>query len=444
MKQERNYLVNFNYIGMCVDILRNTGLIILVGITIWLGSTGVGKLLYTPQYTASATLVVQNKGNQDIYASLSTASSMAGAFSEVFQSDALRTLITEDVGEGVSGSIACSHIPETNLIMLQTTSADPRQAYLFIHSALKNYQSVSEYIFSNASLELVQEPSVPSVPSNASWFLTNRYKLCLLGMAGITGIIVLFYLLRYTVKDSGAAAELLDGEVIGVIPFEKKRIGRKKEKKKSLLLNSPVVSMKYAEECRKIEAKVEKYLRKNNLQVLLVGSISENEGKSTVAANLALAMAEKHKKVLLIDGDFRKPAQYKVFDMKDGNAPKSLSDFIYEKASLSEVIKYSSHHKIWELFQYYSEEKPAEILQTDRLENLLKTCREKMDYIIIDSSPMAVAADAEMWGRFVDSYLFVVRQDWSDLRVINDTVDLVWESGKDFAGFVLNGFRESI
>ena len=71
----------------------------------------------------------------------------------------------------------------------------------------------------------------------------------------------------------------------------------------------------------------------------------------------------------------------------------------------------------------------------------MNTWREEMDYIIIDSSPTAVSTDSEVWMQLADTVLLVIRQDWSDVRVINDTVDLVWQSDTDFAGFVLNAFR---
>ena len=65
-----------------------------------------------------------------------------------------------------------------------------------------------------------------------------------------------------------------------------------------------------------------------------------------------------------------------------------------------------------------------------------------MSYIVVDCSPVAAAADAEIWMQYVDTAVLVVRQDMADLRVINDTVDLIWKSTGDFAGFILNAFRK--
>ena len=112
------------------------------------------------------------------------------------------------------------------------------------------------------------------------------------------------------------------------------------------------------------------------------------------------------------------------------------------KASWKEAIVRNKKSGVWELFLYRPLSNLSEILNSDRLDELLKNCRKEMDYIIIDSSPTSVATDAEVWMQLADTVLLVVRQDWSDVRIINDTVDLIWQSSGDFAGFVLNAFHE--
>ena len=64
-----------------------------------------------------------------------------------------------------------------------------------------------------------------------------------------------------------------------------------------------------------------------------------------------------------------------------------------------------------------------------------------MDVIVVDCPPIVAAADAEIWMHQADTVALVVRQDFSDIRVINDTVDLIWKSVGDFAGTILNAFR---
>ena len=225
MQRELFRLDEISVRGLCLDLLKNLWMILLGAAAVWMAATGIHNMIYDPAYTSSATLVVTEKGENSTYASLSTAASMADVFGQVFQSEALRDRIISDVGEEIEGSISCVPISETNLLVLSVTSPDPRQAYLFINSALTHYEDVASDVFSNAALQIVQEPEVPEFPSNTSWFLAHRNLLTVLGAVGAAAVIMLFYLLRMTVKNAAAAERQLDGKVRGVIPYEKKEQG---------------------------------------------------------------------------------------------------------------------------------------------------------------------------------------------------------------------------
>lgn len=441
MERELFRLDEISWRGLCMDLLRNAWMILAAAVTVWLAVGGVHNLIYQPQYTASSTLVVSVGGQSNAYTSLTTATQMADVFGQVFQSEALRKAIVEDVGEEIQGTISCTPIEETNLLVLSTTSPDPRQAYLFINSALEHYESVAGDVFSNATLEVVQEPEVPSAPSNTSWIMSRRYLLVLMGAAGMAAVICLFYVLRFTVKNEVCASRQLDGKIRGVIPFEKKSSAAGiRNPKQALLLNSPLVSMNFAEAGRSAEAAVEHHMRRHHQKILLVTSVTENEGKSTVAANIALALAEKRKKVLLVDGDMRRPAQHKVFEVRE-KGMASLDQVISDKAAWRDAVSYSRHDRIWRLFQFRPASNPAALLGEAVKGKLMEEWKQEFDYIILDSSPAAVSTDAEIWMEAADAVLLVVREDWADIRVINDTVDIIWQSGKDFAGFILNGFH---
>ena len=207
------------------------------------------------------------------------------------------------------------------------------------------------------------------------------------------------------------------------------------------MLNSSLVSMNFAEASRRMETKLEYYMRRQKKKILFVTSILENEGKSTVASNIALALAEKHKKVLLLDGDFKKPAQAKIFSYVTEETGSFEQVLRGEKAWRDVMV---TDHKtgLRQLFLSREVTESSRIMDPSGLDSMIKEMRQEMDYIVIDGSPTAVSTDAELWMHVSDTVLLVVRQDWSDARVINDTVDLIWQISGGFAGFVLNSFRE--
>ena len=82
------------------------------------------------------------------------------------------------------------------------------------------------------------------------------------------------------------------------------------------------------------------------------------------------------------------------------------------------------------------------MLAGPELRQLIEQLKESMDLIVVDCPPVVAAADAEIWMHQADTVVLVVRQDVSDIRVINDTVDLIWKSTGDFSGIILNAFRQ--
>lgn len=441
MKDNEISLDTISMDGVRRELLKNWWVIICFAIGVFLGATGLGKLTYTPEYTATATLVVRVQGD-DAYSSLTQTTQMAAVYSEVFQSNALRNVISESIGEEVQGSIACTQIESTNLVSLSAASPTPRQAYLFIHAALENYENIAGYVFTDASLELVQEPDVPETPSNSSILLDNRVLLTLAGALGMAALIVVLYVMRQTVKVSTQAGTLLDGNIIGTIPHERK-LQRNRKRKKGvipLVITSPLISMAYAESVRRCASWLDNRMSDKGQQVLLFLSVLENEGKSSVLVNTAIALSELGKKVLVIDGDFRKPALYKILGKKD--TKDGLSQALEKKQDVNECVQYMKSAGIYACLQYVSMSDPAKVLNSRALSSFLEAARKSYDYILIDCCPAAVGADAEVWMRRADSVVVVVREDTADVRAINDTVDMIDKGTGDFSGFILNNFHD--
>ena len=126
MNQDEINLDSINYRGIIRDLLKNWWIIVLIVISLYLAATGIGKLVYIPEYTVSTTLVVNAQGTSDTYTSLAMANEMADIIKEVFQSDVLLELVENEIGKTNQGTITCNQIQETNLLVLNVTSKDPQ------------------------------------------------------------------------------------------------------------------------------------------------------------------------------------------------------------------------------------------------------------------------------------------------------------------------------
>lgn len=431
------------------DLLRNLLLIILSMMIALMGIRTYKNIVYEPEYTANTTLAVMAKGNTDgsVYSSLSTASSMAEVFTEVFQSDILKEKVEEAIGSKIpeNTKIVSELIPETNLLVLKVTSEDPQSAYRILQEILKNYRNVSDYIFGNAVLEVMMDPEVPVGPSNV--FQTSRLdKLGMLGAAALmTALIVLMSILRSTVKTSKAAKRHLEGECLVTLPFEEKNktIKSKLQKtNKAVLLSSPVIGFEYEEGCHRLASRLEYKAGKQKKKVILVTSVAENEGKSTVAVNLAMALARRNKKVLLIDMDFAKPALYKLMQCKI-EKNQGFVAYLNGECDLNSAVSFDKKNQIYTVLNRQHVEDAQKCLETRRFAMFIAKAKEKFDYIILDSAPVSAGTDTEYQQKYAEASVLVVRKDRVRITDINDTVELLKEGQTEFLGYVLNGFRET-
>lgn len=443
---ERN-LEQFDLRSTCVDLLKNIWVILLAVIAAYFGVTGFYQLQYVPEYTSTATLAVTMRGNNGgTYSSLSTTTEMASVFSEVFQSDALRSKIAQEMEEdSIEGEISISLISQTNLMVLQVISNTPRNAYEIILSALNNYDTVSDYLFSNAALDIVSAPNVPYSPSNPMNINRVRNMGMLAAGAIVALAIIIISFLRFTVKKKKLANKMLDGRILGCVPYTRKyhtlrELFRRGTKKKGLLITSVTLGMPFIESIKRIATSIERHLHRKNEKVLLVTSAEENEGKSSLAANLALAIAEKGLRVILVDGDLKKPALHKLFHHHWSKYP-SVSDCVQKDILIKDALV-KEKDNLFILYQYESVVNSSAVLSHPSYSKMIQQCRSIADVVILDSTPMNVAADAEILAQYSDAAIVTVRQDWAEVGVINDIADAIRQSKADFVGYVLNAFHQ--
>ena len=176
----------------------------------------------------------------------------------------------------------------------------------------------------------------------------------------------------------------------------------------------------------------------------MVTSVGENEGKSTVAANLALAIAQKNKKVVLLDCDFRKPSLYKIFETPVQEENSLTAYLLQENMDPTVCMIESKKHGILLGLSKNPGRSITKLLNNGKLHSLLQHLRTQVDYIILDTPPMQVAADTEALAAMVDTAVLVVRSDFMHTSTINEGLSRLKKSTPEVCGFVLNNHRISL
>ena len=429
-------------------LLKNLWVCVLMCISAVLCFSSIIRLTYVPQYTSSATFMVSAKDSTSAYNSLTLTQSMASVFVEVFESNVLREKITEKMPEGVfDGTINTTTIPETNLLLVTVTSDQPDTAFHALNLVVENYSSISDYLFSNAQLEVIKDPVVPEAPSNAMNLRTRIPWVIVAALVVTCGMMVVIYLLRDTVKTPAAARRRIDARMLRTIGHERKnKTLRSKLLRKNAapLIVNRLIKKDFIEDNMSFCSTLEYHMRRHKQQVVLMTSVGENEGKSTVAANLALALASKQHRVVLLDCDFRKPSLHKIFEVDTHNTPLLTKWILGDGQKAEDCLVPDKKHGVVLGVSKATGKGLVRLLNNGRLAQLLQNLRREADYVILDTPPMMAAADVESIAALVDTAVLVVRADFMPISAINEGLDRLRKSAPEVCGYVLNNHRTTI
>lgn len=445
MDEQLLKLDEINPLRLLRDLAKNLWVAVLLAAAVWMGISAYEKLNYEPMYTSSATLVVSAKGGSGAYSSLSLTSNMAEVFAGVFQSNVLLEKVEEQMGEPLSGYISTRTVPNTNLMVLSLTSRSPEQAFRALGLVIETYPEIAESMFGNAVLTVLKEPAIPRSPSNSRDTASTQKLLTVAVFALSLMAVGLLSVLRDTVQNPIAAKRRVDGRLLRSIRHEiKNKTFRAIKKKKNIapLITSPFISTGFREDNQSLCSKMEYHMRKRDQKVILVSSAGENEGKSTVAANLALGLAGREKKVALLDCDFRKPAAFKIFETKPDEA-HDFGRYLTQAEAPEDFLVHVKKHNLWLGLTTVGYKYPQRLITSAKMQHLLQLLRQEFDYVVLDSPPMLVAADTEALAALADVAVLVAREDFVRTRDINDCLDALRRSCPDLAGFVLNNCLDS-
>jgi capsular exopolysaccharide synthesis family protein len=193
-----------------------------------------------------------------------------------------------------------------------------------------------------------------------------------------------------------------------------------------------------AEKFRVLGLRLRNLREKRKLKRIVVTGTAPEEGKSLIAANLAINQARsKVLKTLLIDGDLRRPTLAKRLGV--GALLPGLSECLRGERPLSEVVYQLHDAGLWFLPAGLAPENPLELMQSGRLPEVLDQLGTFFDWIIVDTPPMFPLADTTFWMKLSDGVLLVVREGVSDKKLLQRAVDTVDRS--ILLGVVVNSCR---
>ena len=224
-----------------------------------------------------------------------------------------------------------------------------------------------------------------------------------MGIAIPVGIIYIIELLRYKIEDRSDVEKLTTVPIIGDIPASDNM-----PKEGSVVVHENQNDM-MAETFRNVRTNVQ-YMLGNNQKVVLITSTTSDEGKSFVAANLAISFALLGKKVVIVGLDIRKPRLNKAFQMshKEDGITRYLAD--PEHTDLMSLLQQSNvTPNLYILPGGAIPPNPTELVARDSLVQAVDRLKKEFDYVILDTAPIGMVTDTQLISRVADMSIYVCR-----------------------------------
>ena len=397
------------------DILQRWILIVAVMIVFGSVFDFMKTVTYVPQYGTSMTATLS--GGEDTFKNIDKVQSYVNTLDYLMNSNNAKSYVKKKMPISKTTYKAEVTLKQANVVKIKVTADTKREAYFSIKLLNDWYRENTERYSFPYNITVLKESKFSTKPVNPN----SHIKNFLIGAVGsgfvLSCLFGLYFFLRDTIKSEEEVENKLDTRLYAKLPFEVKK-REDARNKKAIIITSLKTSFFFRESMNKLRSKVEASSDKHGYKSFMITSAYENEGKSSVAANLALALAKNGRKVVLVDADFNKPAVFKIFDL-DGS--KSLNKAIEGTSSWSSQIV--SDRTGLDLLPCSQDTLKSEILtNSKKLDEIMKELREEYDFVIVDTSPAYLLNETMAMNELVDATLFVVRQDYATSDVINETV----------------------
>lgn len=310
----------------------------------------------------------------------------------------------------------------TRAAALQTKIDNAQRTYIQMGALLN--QSTGRYITLIASAPLPNAPVSPNI-------LQNVLLAAAAGLVLAVGVVLLLEYLDDTIKNAEDVERVMQLSAIGSI----ERISPVRKPEDALITlrhpRSPT-----AEEYRTLRTNLRYAGIENPCGALLVTSANPGEGKTTTAANLAIAMAQAGKRVILLDADLRRPNMHRLFGLSNEQGLTAL--FLDQPLLPEDILQPTQVPGLQVLVSGEQPPNPAEMLESRRMTEILQGLRQRSDIVIVDSPPVLVVADASILASRCSGAVLVVDSGRTRTEAARKVTDIMQRSQVKLLGAVLN------
>jgi polysaccharide biosynthesis transport protein len=410
--------------------------IVIATVLIFAGVTAfLSKAVLEKEYEATATMWVTQTQDTQSFDAVQAGQVLARTYADVIESENVAGRVARELpfdttrGE-VKQSVSVEAVPETQLLQITAVANEPARAQTLANTYAR---TVAEYTDSElrgaegSSISLADPAVLPEQPARP---LPTLYTL----LAGFLGLVVGSALaLLAAVLDTRVRSPEELAEIAGVPLLAQVALARNRRARQLNL-----------EAYRVLRTNLDFVRPGQPLRSVAVVSPSEGEGKSSAALNLARAIAETGDRVVVVEGDMRRPTLQAALvpDVAEPLMP-GLSNYLSGLAELSDVIYPTDNPLISFLPAGPMPPAASALLDTERGQTLLRRLTEVADVTVVDTPPLSVGADASLLAASASETIAVVDLQRSSKKAIRSAFGQLRLVGAELVGVILNRVRET-
>lgn len=413
---------------------------LIIGLTI--GALVVSGILsffiITPEYETFTTLLVGKPQEYQIstggieYNDVLLNQKLVPTYGELAKSRFVADKVIQNLNLGMSYStfkkkVQVSLVNDTEIIKIQVKDKDRELAADIANEVSEEFMKTVKLKMKVENVQIVDKAQIPQVP-------VSPRKLLNMAIGAVLGFMVgvfLTFLLEYldsTFKTPDDVEKNLHLPVLGAIPLISSR------GKETIVKSNPKSPI--SEAFRTMRTNIQFTNIDKDIKTLAITSSTMAEGKSTVASNLAISLAQEEKKILIIDCDLRKPKVHKIFNLPN---TKGLTSIVMGVNTLEDTVyNLSDIEGLSIITAGPIPPNPSELLSSKRMREFLEVIKEEYDMIILDTPPIGIVTDAAIISTYIDGTLLVIKAGETEIANAEHAKELLDKVNANIIGAVLN------
>ena len=393
-----------------------------------------------PEYKSSVTILLvadENKTNKELtQTDLNINNGLISTYSSIAKSTNVVQKTIENLELNMSASslqkkIDAKQIDSTQFLKISVTNANPELAKNIANELAQVFTQQIKEIYNLQNISIVDEAEVESTPCNVN-HMKDIIMFAFAGLFLAMVSVVAIFMFDDTIKSEEDIEKNVKLKAIGTLPVDK-------EKNELIVKNNP--KSQIVESIKTIRTNI---LYSTNKNAILVTSCKQDEGKTWVINNLAVAFAQTGKRVILVDANLREESNKNdIFEIDKG---EGLSDFIKEISednldNLQKSRNYIKETKIPNLHILQNgtiPPNPVELVSSRNMQKIIKLLKNMYDVVLIDGTSSIMVSDSIALSSMVDSTILIAENKKTKINDLKKVKKLIEDVHGNILGVILN------